>query len=104
MSATEVSPTEFRSLVARVRYQARCVGIIGLDAVQFIDRRRPRLGWKRRAGQLDAVYVPRAGRSRTEVAHDMIAQAVALQGRHLCVFRKATAIRTIESHLDDLTA
>lgn len=104
MPATEVSPTEFRRLVARVRHQARCVGILGLDAVQFVDRRRPRLGWKRRAGQDDALYIPRAGRSRKAVAHDMIAQAVAARGHHLCVLRKATAIRTIESHLDDATA
>lgn len=103
MRVTEVDPAEFRHLVGRVLYQARCVGLRGLDAVQFVDQRRPRFGWKARAGRHDVLYVPRAGRTRAEVAHDLIAQVVALQ-RHLCTFRKAAAIRTMESHLDDYAA
>lgn len=103
VARTEVSPTEFRDLVARVRYQARCVGLRGLDAIQFVGQRRPRLGWKARAGRDQVLYIPRAGRTRSEVAHDMVAQVVAIQ-QHMCTFRKAAAMRTIESHLDDATA
>ncbi len=102
-ATTEVSPVEFRHLVDRVRYQARCVGLRGIDAVRFLDQRRPKLGWRRHRGADDTLYIPRAGRTRAEVAHDMIAQLVARQDQ-LCMFRKASAIRIIEKHLDDTTA
>lgn len=100
MTATEVSHDGFRELVDTVTYQARCVGLRSLDAVQFVDQRRPRLFWKRREGQAPVVYVPRAGRTRAEVIDDLVAQTVATQDQ-MCTFHKAAAVRTILIHFDD---